>query len=235
MSRDFLAFPRARIPRAHDALVAGARRSPRCSCSRLRASRAGARPVRGRRQSRGRELLRHRCRAHAVHRVHDLRRDRRRRAAICGWRASRWRTPTSRSASSCGHRRLPDRRRGDCRRHRLGDRRGARLPVHRHHSQQPAAGRHFGVLADVHQWRGHPGRRAAERAAARVSSAPFSRRAHEGRRPAALGDRCWPSVLVLEFVLFSAHLAVFPRASTRSRMRPSISPSARSSRCRWRC
>ena len=35
------------------------------------------------------------------------------------------------------------------------------LPVHRHHSQQPAAGGHLGVLADVHQWRGHPGRRAA--------------------------------------------------------------------------
>ena len=39
--------------------------------------------------------------------------------------------------------------------------RGARLPVHRHHPQQSAAGGHFRVLADVHQWRGDPGRRAA--------------------------------------------------------------------------
>ena len=104
----------------------------------------GARSLRGRRQPRGGKLLRHRSRAHAVHRVHALRRHRRACAATCGWRDSRWHTPTLRSASSCqviaacliggvaiaggvG----------------IGRGRGARLPVHRHHPQQPAAGRHL--------------------------------------------------------------------------------------------
>ncbi len=61
------------------------------------------------------------------------------------------------------------------------------LPVHRHHPQQPAAGGHLRVLADVHQWRGDSRRGAAERAAACSSSAPSSRRAHEAGKPASLG------------------------------------------------
>ena len=35
-------------------------------------------------------------------------------------------------------------------------------------------------------------------------------RAHEDGVAACAGSRCWPLVLVLEFVLFSTHLAVFP-------------------------
>ena len=132
-------------------------------------------------------------------------------AAICGWRVSRWRTPTSRSGfelsviaacliggvaiaggvgSAAGRR--------------------ARLPVHRHHPQQSAAGRHLRVLADVHQWRGDPGRGAAERAAAAIQ-------AHHPRgarmKPAsllALGDRCWRRCWCSSSSSFSIAVAVFP-------------------------
>ena len=100
MSREFIDFTRAQFlglsTLAWLALLCAA-------AVHLRAAphAAGAQPVRRGWQPGGRGVLGHRRRAHAIHRVRDLRAPSPGCAATCGWRASRWPTPTSRSASSC--------------------------------------------------------------------------------------------------------------------------------------
>ena len=173
MSRGFLAFPRTEFLGLHAALVAvaavvaAALRDRRCAARAWRA--ISTRPA----GTRGGKLLRHRCGAHAVHQRTRSAAPSPASAAICGWRVSRWRTPTSRWASEAL---------GNCRLPHLA---AWRLPaasvrqlawcwaacsIGIIRSEPAARGHSRALLADVHQWRGHPGGRAAERAAARVQA-----------------------------------------------------------------
>ena len=99
----------ARLPRVSRARSSSGSRRSRGSRSRVAAafivalqrSTRGARPVRRGRQSRGGRVFRHRSRGACSSSPTPLRAPLPACAATCGWRASPWPIPTSRSASSC--------------------------------------------------------------------------------------------------------------------------------------
>ncbi len=130
--------PARAISRAVDVVVAG-HRLRRAVRDRAARHPPGARPLCGRRQSRGRRVFRHRRGPHAIHRVHDLRRDRRTVRLSVGGAVRRGLYGHRARLRAAGHRRVPHRRRRDRRWRRIRRGRAARLPVHRHHPQQPAA------------------------------------------------------------------------------------------------